>query len=151
MSAAVHKQKLFRLPLWAWIVIGAAAAGGLLYYALNQPQYGSWRYGACRVFVEKTQRFPDTIKMLTVMESQVSTRLVYSSINAYGAQRVQDFECYFGTGPNGAPKISKILVDRKPLNDDKVAEFNALLPVILSQEMNTLLPPEFPSKLEDYR
>jgi len=144
-------QKFLKLPLWLWVLLAAGMAGGLLAFALSQPQLGSWRYGACRVFLEHTLRFPVTLQIKDVMESQASSRITYSDINPYGSQQMRDFECYYSTGTDGRTVLSKITLDRKILPDDKITLFNQMLPIILTQELNTALPDTGPSNLEDFR
>lgn len=145
------RQKFFHLPLWAWIVLGLSLAGGLLYIAMNQPQHASWRYGACKVFLEHSVRFPETIDVIVGNDTANSALIAFSDINAYGAEQVKVFECYYSTGTNGQPSLSKITLDRRPIPDAQITKFNQMLPIILTQELDTALPDDFPRKLEDFR
>ncbi|HEY8963173.1 MAG TPA: hypothetical protein VIN59_01790 [Alphaproteobacteria bacterium] len=143
-----------KLPLWVWITIAAFAAGGLFAYALNQPNYAGWRYGACKVFLEHSLRFPPTTKIFLGGEQILNDRqskagVAFSAINTYGSQQVKMFECYYDIGANGAPILTKIMVEDDPMDPKKVAEFNKMLPIILTQKLDTALPKDIPTDLED--
>lgn len=145
-----RKRNALRLPLWGWGTIGAVLIGGLLGIYMNMPEHASWRYGACKVFLERYVRFPDTLKVIAGWESQASTGIAFTDMNPFGAEQIRIFECYF-SNTNGEITLSKITLDRKPIADEIFKNYSTLLPLLAAIETDTALPPPTPSALEDLK
>jgi hypothetical protein len=140
------KKKSFRIPLWGWGVLGVITMGAAVGIALNLPQHGSFRYGACRVFLESYIRFPSSIDIITANENPNIVTISFSDINPYGAEQIRDFKCYFAAAPGGKTLLTKITLDdgmkkgARPLPDHITKNFNAMLPTLRTTELNTKLP-----------
>lgn len=144
-------RKYFGAALWVWITLGAFAAGGLTAYSISQPQYASWRYGACRAFLDQYVRFPTTIDIKVGGETRSSVVIGFSDTNPYGSEQIRVFECYYSQDSNGRVSLSKVTMDRKPIPDDTLAAYNATLPLLQTQKLDTALPKALPSNLEDLK
>lgn len=143
-------QKILKLPLWLWITLLLFAAGGATAFVMNQPRHAGWRYGACKAFLEQYVRFPTTIDVQTGGETRNSAVISFSDINPFGAQQIRVFECFYSEGPGGT-QLSRITLDRKTLPDDLTKKFNAQLKLLAGQKLDTALPKDLPSDLEDLK
>jgi hypothetical protein len=110
---------------------------------------GTWRYGLCSVFLERYVQYPTNLKILTTGEKQNSAQIGYLTTNSYGSRESQLIECFFNTG-NGRVSINKITLDRKPLPEDAIKEFNKTIPIIMARDdLNLNLPPRLSNAIED--
>lgn len=153
MNAPKAKMKLQfpSLPVWAWATIGAVVLGavGALVYSL--PSHASWRYGACKVFLERYVKFPSTIDIKTGREMRSMVELAFADTNPYGSQQIREFECYFSENAQGRVTLSKITLDRKTIPDEYIKSFNDLIPLLTSIDTDTELPRDLPSSLSDLK
>jgi hypothetical protein len=145
------QTKSFRMPLWGWGMLGITLIGAAIGVALNMPQHGSFRYGACRVFLESYIRFPSSIQIIAAGETQNITTISFSDINPFGAEQIRDFKCYFTNAPNGKTLLTSITLNdgmKKgglPLPDAITKKFNAMLPTLATTKLNTELPESLPT------
>ena len=117
-----------------------------IYSSTSSGATGTWRYGVCKVFLERYQQYPDHLKILTAGEKQSSAQIGYLATNAYGMRQSGLLECFYSTS-NGV-QLSKVTLDRKPLPDDMVEIFNKTIPVVLAQEdLDLTLPPSLPNTM----
>lgn len=144
-------NRYMRVPIWVWIggVVAVATAAGLI--MSNLPVHASWRYGACKVFLEHYVRFPTTISVKIGGETRNSALVGFADTNPFGSEQVRIFECYFSEKAEGQVTLSKLSMDRKALPDSVVKAYNRMLPIILSQELDTRLPKELPENLADLK
>lgn len=147
---AFLKQKIFKTPIWLWLTLLLFVAGGALAWVINQPRHAGWRYGACKTFLEQYVRFPTTIEVQTGSETRNSAVIGFSDINPFGSQQIRMFECFYSEGPGGT-QLSKVTMDRKTLPEDLIRQFNAQLPVLSTQKLDTALPKALPGDLKDLK
>lgn len=147
---AMLTQKLWKLPVWAWLTLLIFISGGAVGYVYNLPQHAGWRYGACKVFLEQYVRYPPTIEIQTGGETRNSAVISFSDINPFGAQQIRVFECHYSQGPSGTV-LSRVTIDRKALPDEQVKKFNEQLGILAGQELDTALPKDLPEDLEDLK
>ncbi len=151
------KTSSLRLPLWGWGIIAVILIGGALAIALNLPQHGSWRYGACKVFLENSIRFPTTIDIISAKENSTTVTIGFSDINPQGSQQIRDFKCYYSANEQGRTTLTKITIydgmknGATPLPDDITKKFNAMLPILSGEKMDTRLPKDIPTSVEDLK
>lgn len=150
-------KKSFRLPLWGWAALGVLLLGGGVAVALNLPQQGTWRYGACRVFLEDYIRFPTTLRVLGVRENATTATISFSDMNAYGSEQIRDFKCYYSTDARGRTSLSKVTIydGRKngpaSLPEERIRKYTKMLPAINSAEPDATLPRDAPDDIADFR
>lgn len=140
-------KKYLRVTGWLWVTLIVFLAGGATAFVINMPQHASWRFGACKVFLEQYVRFPPTIKIEDGGETQGSAQISFSDRNPFGAEQIRVFECYF-TQDN---HLTRITMDRKALPVELVKTYDAQLPFLSSQKLDTALPKDPPRKLEDLK
>jgi hypothetical protein len=143
--------KTMGLALWVWLLIILAVAGGGGWYLASQPVQASWRYGVCRAFLDQYVRFPTTVKIEQGGETRGSAYMTFFDTNPFGAQQVRVFECYFNEDAQGRVTLSRITMDRKSIPQDYVDKYNAQIPVLASQKLDTALPGDLPSNIEDLK
>ncbi len=95
-------------------VIAVLVIAFILYSLQPQTRTGTWRYGVCKVFLERYAEYPTNLKILTVAEKQNSAQIGYLKTNSYGAQESELMECFYNTNGNRI-SINRITVNRKPL------------------------------------
>ena len=143
--------KVPQLPIWGWVAVGAVALGGIIALAMSQPSYGTWRYGACKVFLENYVRFPESIDIKEGGDGMNSAIIAFSDINPYGSQQIRVFECHYSQDKQGRIMLSKITMDRKILSDEVIKRFNEMLQTMPIEEVDTKLPENLPQDLEDLK
>lgn len=136
------KEKLFAFAGGAIVIIAAT-----IYFLSPSSTSGTWRYGACQVFLERTVRFPTTVKQIAVSETRVGAKILFTHTNPYGYTQTQLLECIFKT-ENNAVSLTKATIDRLTIDQDTLNTFNKSLPVILRQLPDLTYPPRPPSDLE---
>ncbi|MBU6234588.1 MAG: hypothetical protein KGQ41_01975 [Alphaproteobacteria bacterium] len=155
MTAPQNQKRKFalrlpRLPWWGWGIAGAVLVGIVVSVAMSMPEQGSWRYGACKVFLQRYIKYPESIRFIAGGETMSTVSIVFSDTNPFGAQQIRVFECLF-SNPDGRLSLSKITMDRKPIPDEIVKTYNALLPTLAGIELETELPPPPPNSLENLK
>lgn len=146
---AVLKRKIWRLPVWLWAFFAIVILGCGIAYVKTRPFQASWRYGACKSFLEVYVRFPGTIKIREGWETSGSAGMSFSDRNPFGSEQIRVFECYFSNDKQGRVNLSKVTLDRKTLPEDVTTRFKGMLPVLAGEELNNDLPPPLPRNLED--
>lgn len=142
LNALSGIQKLMALAFAAVIIMAAA-----VFLMTPKTKQGTWRYGACQVFLERHVRFPDTIDLIAVSETRVGAKIMFSHTNAYGYNQTQLMECIF-ENKNNAITMKKATIDRRNIEAKQVNEFNLSLPVVLKNLPDLAYPPRAPSRLE---
>ena len=144
LFAARAVRSLQKMPWWGWVVAGVFATLVAILVVWLQPAKAGWRYGACKVILERYIRFPETGNVLVGGEREGSATIVFSDVNPFGAQQIRTFECYYSQDASGRVTLSKLMMDRKTLPDDTVAYYNRALPVIMNLKLDMVLPPPPP-------
>jgi hypothetical protein len=144
-------SKILGLPMWLLVLVFAGGAAGAIAYTLNAPQHASWRYGACKAFLEQYVRFPTTIEIEQGGETTGSAYISFSDTNPFGSQQVRVFECYYTQDAQGRAALTRVTIDRKAIPADLTKSFNDQLPILGTQKLDTALPKDLPSSLEDYK
>lgn len=112
---------------------------------------GTWRFGLCKIFLERNSQYPTALKILVAGEKQSSAQIGYITTNAYGSQESELMECYYNIDAQGVT-LSSVTIDRSPLDSALLDEFNPTIPAILAREdLSIELPPRLPSELEDLK
>jgi hypothetical protein len=102
------------------VLVGLFLIGaGFLYLLaspfLNTPPTGTWRYGLCKVFVERITQYPEDLIYLAAEERQGSARIRYLSTNSYGSRVSSQLECFYNRNAQGQIELSRVTMDRKLL------------------------------------
>jgi len=132
-------------PYAALIYIGGflavIGAGAYLYYDMNRPATGSWRYGVCRTFVELETRYPHTINVTQVVEDARYAEIYVSFINAHGVRPTRVYKCNYKQTETGQILVDDIYVDFDRISDEKIDLFNKMVPFLIeSKDIDTTLP-----------
>ena len=112
---------------------------------LFKPFESDIRFGFCRVFLELYVQYPDMLVLSHVEEKRDFVRIWYVQYDAFGQERMQNMQCHHAFDENGSYYISKILVDRREIDPERVAKFNTSLTSILAH------PPDltYPRRIQD--
>lgn len=146
---ALLTKKFGGLPIGAWIVLAVVVLGGGMAYTNAQPNQASWRYGACKEFLNLYERFPQSIVVKEGWETAGSAVISYNSRNPFGSEQIRVFECHYSTDKQGRMVLSKITLDRKTIPDEKTKRFSAMLPTLAGTKLDNSLPKPLPSNLND--
>lgn len=147
-TAALKKHQDFVLIGGVFLIIVIAVVVSASWETARQ---GTWRYGLCKVFLERYSQYPTNIKILTTGEKQNSAQIGYLTTNSYGSRESQLMECFYNTA-NGRVELNKVTLDRKPLPKSAIKEFNKTIPIIMArQDLNLDLPPRLSMTIEDLK
>lgn len=145
-------RKILRMPMWLWIFVLLLALGGGGAWMAAQPAHASWRYGACKAFLEQYVRFPVTIDVEIGAETRSSAVIGFSDVNPFGSQQIRVFECHYSESADGRVTLSRITIDRKALPEDVVKNFDAMLPLLaVNPDLDTALPKDVPENIADLK
>lgn len=112
---------------------------------------GTWRYGICKVFLERYAAYPPNLKILTAGEKQSSAQIGYMITNAFGSRQSELMECFYNITPQGV-RLNRVTIDRKPLNQAIIDAFNPTIDVIIAHpDLDKTLPERLPTNLEDLK
>jgi hypothetical protein len=137
------------IPLGVLFILAVA---GYFFWAASQPAQGGWRYGVCRSLIEFESAYPPTIEILSASEEQATARIFYSERNPFGNERIIQADCdYQINSQAGTVKLARLSFDRKPVSQAKIARYNALVQVLMTQQMNTDLPKALPRSLDQLK
>lgn len=106
-----------------------------------QPPRGSIMYGICSAFLEQIVEYPPTIRQLHVEQFPRAVRIYFNQTDAFGQFTQDMIECI--ADPNAIPNLvfSQVLYNRKPVDPQKVKNFNPTIPVLMAGDMDLTLPP----------
>jgi hypothetical protein len=144
-ARAAKKKQIFKYGLWA-------AGGGVLVWLgmyLFAPYQAGVTYGICKVYLETTLRFPQELRVSTVEDFGDSVRLWYTQVDAFGEYRMESIQCYYKMDPQLGAQIDKILVNRRPVDLQKIKDFNKILPVVMANMPDLTYPSALPDSLND--
>lgn len=118
---------------------------GYVGHWLTRPFTADMRFGLCRVFLELNVQYPQKLVLSEVEERREFVRIWYMQTDAFGQERMENMECHFGFDEVRGDFISKIMIDRRELDAERVAKFNTSLSTIIAY------PPDltYPRRLRD--
>lgn len=127
-----------------YIFIGAflliLAIGGFVYYDMNRPSYGSWRFGLCKTFAELDIRFPHTMEITQVVEDRTYAEIYVSFLNAHGMRPTRVYRCNYEQTERGI-LMKEVYVDFDRLSDERIAKFNKTVPFLMNNpDIDLTLP-----------
>jgi hypothetical protein len=158
IDAAVQKSKLqeekdAQRKKIMWRFVYACATLLLIYgiYYLFKPYQARVAYGICKVYVELSVRYPDTLYFSAVDDFPTSVRLWYTYLDSFGEYRFESTQCFFKADPTGAAPfmIDKISTNRREVDPKIVTQFNRSLSVILTHMPDLDYPAPLADSLED--
>ncbi|MFA7276855.1 MAG: hypothetical protein WC043_08640 [Pseudobdellovibrionaceae bacterium] len=143
--------KKYKKFLW----LGGITFLVISYYFLSLPAQGTMGYGVCKVFVELTEPYPQSIKILSVFDFRKKIRMTYKKFDTFGNEQVNEIECYFkidgaGNITNYLDKVDINGKDRAYIVEDPifVEKFNKTVPALEANPPDLTLPYY---KLEDIK
>lgn len=106
-----------------------------------QPPRGSIIYGVCSAFLEQIVEYPPSVQQLYVEQFPRAVRIYYNQTDAFGQFTQDMIECI--ADPNAIPNLvfSQVLINRKPVDAEKVKRFNPTIPLLMATDMDLTLPP----------
>lgn len=123
----------------------------IIFTSFFDKRVGTWRYGICKVFLERSVEYPTNLKILTTAEKQNSAQIGYLVTNAYGSTESQLMECFYTTDNTGI-HLSKVTLDRRTYDQSVVDAFNVSIGTILTdKDLNLELPTRLSDTLEDLK
>lgn len=140
-KARLKRKRNFRLGLAALAVPLFGYIGVLLF----KPYEAGMDFGFCRVFLELNVQYPQYLVLSEVEQRRDFIRIWYMQMDSFGQERLENIECYHGQDPERGYYISKIRIDRRELDPERVENFNKSLATIVAY------PPElaYPRRLRD--
>lgn len=147
MDALLKNKGLMALAVIVLIIAGA----GYYYYEKNKPQYGSWRFGVCKTFIELQLRFPESLWITAVIEDPRYSEVYASYVNAHGMRPTRVYKCNFKQEGNRWV-VDYINIDNERIDDKIVEEFNMLMPLLINNpDIDRQLPKWLGSDIEYLR
>lgn len=141
------KKKLRRNAALGFLAFAAL----FIWYGL-QPLVGPQEVGICRTFAEMKLKYPQTMKLTTTDQFGDALRLYFTYIGPFGETRSSIIECRVRPDPaTGQPQLYAIKIDRTPVSDAEVQEFNRTIPYILQHNPNRVIPPPYKEKDDLYQ
>ncbi len=141
---------------------GAYALGGLFLVWMGSYLFSPFQagpgYGICRVYLENTIRYPLELRLSAVEDlrpldsapdSIGGVRIWYTQIDAFGAYRMENIQCYFKQDPQVGTMIDQIMINRRPVDPAKVKAFNDVLGVVAGNMPDLAYPEPLADSLED--
>ena len=123
----------------------------LLVLTFTAGTQGTWRFGVCKVFLERYAEYPSSLKILTAGEKQSSAQIGYMITNAFGSRQSELMECFYNVTGAGV-SLSRVTIERKPLPQELIDIFNPTIGIILADEdLDKTFPPSLPNDLEDLK
>lgn len=139
------KKKQFKMA--------AAGVGALLIafsgYYLFKPYEGGMTFGICKVFLERSVRYPSHLILGSVEKFDTSVRIWYTQVDAFGEYRLEPIQCYYKPDDTQGYILEKITINRRELDTQVVEEFNKVLPIIREYPPDLTIPYPLSDSLED--
>ena len=151
-----ERKKLKRKKQIKMAGIGAGVL--FLFWAgsyLFSPYQADLRFGICKTYLETSVRFPKYLRLSTVedvIKSNVEiypVRIWYTQLDAFGEYRMENIQCEFKYDETAGTIIDKILINRREVDQDRVAKFNTTIPIIASNPPDLTYPAPLPDSLRD--
>lgn len=118
-------------------------------YLLFIPFQGGMNFGACKVFLELYVRYPDTLHLSTVEDFGDSYRIWFTETDAFGQYRLQQVQCFYRADDTTGFAIERVEIDRRPVDQKFVDDFNRSLPTVLAFPPDLTYPKAIPDSLSD--
>lgn len=156
LSAELKAKKKLRIRL-GMAGVAAIVLFWIVSTMFSQPQ-ADVTFGICKIFLENTVRFPEELRLTTVEglrprgsggDSLGGVRIWYTQIDSFGQYRMENIECYYKPDETTGAAVDKILINRREIDSQRVADFNKILPSILAGPMDLDYPPPLATGLED--
>lgn len=139
--------------LIAIILVGLIAAYLIFVLFIRTPvQQGSWRYAACRTFIELHHEYPQTIDIFAAADRASDVTIFYNVHNAFGAIEVNNMYCAFSQNArSGRPVLSRLEINGEPIDRDTMNKFSFTIPYIIYSNPSAALPPPLKAPLSEIK
>lgn len=134
------KKKTSRKNLYLYGGIGAVVLIMATFIFSSGPRQGSLFYGVCATFLELHVQHPKTIEHKIVEQYARAIRIYFTHIDSFGQRRLQFIECSVKQDAQRGTLIDKVLIDRQPVEQEKVEAFNGSLNVFGEYQPDLTLP-----------
>lgn len=131
------------------ILLLIAGFFGYVGWWLFKPYQESMEYGICKVFVELTVPYPETVYYSEVVRFQDSIRVWYSYSDSFGEFRLEPIQCYFGAHEKFGMGLTRITMGRREVDPSVVERFNNALPAIFAYPPTLIYPTPLPNDPAD--
>lgn len=121
----------------------------LLVYMLFKPFEGGPQFGVCKTFLELQVRYPHKLRLSSVEILSPTIRIWFTTLDSFGEYKLQAIQCFFEPDPQYGLKLSKVEIDRRPVDSKIVENFNPAIPGILQNLPDLRLPAPISDKLQD--
>lgn len=144
-SAALKQHQDYVLIGGVFIIL---FIGYLVISSFSSTPMGTWRYGVCKTFLERYVQYPPDVKVLTTGEKQNASQIGYLHTNSYGSRQSELMECFYNVGDRGVI-LNRVTIDRKPLDQEIIDNFNQTIPLILARDdLDLEIPERLPNTIE---
>ena len=123
-----------------------------LFWAIDSlftPYKAGMTFGICRTYLELNVQFPQDLRISTIEDFGEYIRIWYTQLDAFGEYRMENIQCHFRADEVTGAAVEKILINRREIDPEKVALFNASIPVILQNPPDLTIPAPLPNSLEN--
>ncbi len=141
-----RKKKMRRYAL-----LGVVGLFSYLVYWGFKPYKTGLNYGICKVFIEQSVLYPDTLHFSEVMDFSDSVRIWYSYYDSFGDYRLQQAQCYFRLDDTYGYAVSRITIGRLEVDPDKINLFNHSLGSIIKNPPDLTYPTPLPNDIKDLK
>jgi hypothetical protein len=120
--------------------LAVIAFGIYIYKDMNRPALGSPLFGLCKSFIDLDIRYSETLNVTQVVNGRDYVEVYASFVNAHGVRPTRVYRCNFEQTPQGI-RIRDIVIDFQKIKDERVEEFNMLVPFLINnQDIDRTLP-----------
>lgn len=135
-QALMKRRRMFKGGLW---FLGFIVSAWLIYF-LFKPFTAGPTFGVCRVFLELSVQYPDTLKLSTVEEISDYIRIWYTNVDAFGSYRMENIKCTFVADDVIGFRLKEVSINRVEIDPAKIEAFNKILPVVLNSGVDLTYP-----------
>lgn len=149
LQARANKTRKTRLKQGGLAI--AAVFLSYVGYGLFKPYQAGLTFGVCKIFLELNTRYPHTLRLSTVEELNDFVRIWYTQTNAFGEYKLENIQCHFEADEKTGGRLSKISINRRAVDPERVAAFNKMLPIIFENPPDLTYPRPISNRLEDMK
>jgi hypothetical protein len=111
----------------------------LIWYGFR-PLTGTINVGVCRTFVQLQVPYPQSVKLSSTEQIDRIMRMYYTYTGTFGETRSDMIECKFMTTPQGQLALESVMINRDPVDQEKIDRFNMTIPIIIANKPSLIVP-----------
>lgn len=118
-------------------------------YYLFKPYEESRTFAVCKMFLEHQVRYPQYLRYSEYESFEDGVRIWFTRVDPFGGSRMEPIRCTLAYDEVRGTYFSKITINRREVDPEKLEAFNRVLPAIRNIEFDLTRPPKLPDSLQD--